>query len=309
MTPRYQPMLATPWERSFSDPEWWFEVKWDGFRAIAYGSPRGTELRSRRGVDLGSRYPEVTTLQWERPVVLDGELVAFDGAGQPSFFQLGLAPATFVAFDLLFFDGDQCDRPYEERRELMMAVDRPAAIALNDPVRGEGESLFEAVVGAGLEGIVAKRSGSLYHPGRRSPDWRKVAHRRRGRAVVGGYLAGEGSRSATFGSLLLGIRRGEDLVFVGSVGSGFDEPTLRMLSARLSGFVRPHSPFVNLVDVPGRKVYVEPALAVEIEYREWTPYGRLRAPVFKGISPQPPEAVTWEEEGPPFSAGGPELGS
>jgi bifunctional non-homologous end joining protein LigD len=298
MTDRYQPMLATPWEQPFSDPGWWFEVKWDGYRAIAYGSPEGTELRSRRGVDLSPRYPEVAALRWERPVVVDGELVGFDRAGRPSFFALGSGNAIFVAFDLLFLEVDRCQRSFEERREMLLAMDRPASIALNDPVRGEGESLFEAVVEAGLEGIVAKRSGSLYHPGRRSTDWRKIPHRRRGRAVVGGYLAGEGNRRSTFGSLLLGLRRGDELHYVGSVGSGFDEATLRRVKAQLSTIEKVESPFANQVDVPGQKVYVEPQLVVEIEYREWTPYDRLRAPVFKGLSPDPPEAVTWEEERP-----------
>src|SRR5688572_25053329 len=99
---RYQPMLATPWAQSFSDPGWWFEVKWDGYRTIAYGGPERTELRSRRGNDVADRFPEVAAMRFERDVVLDGEIVAFDDEGSPSFFLLGQRPANFIVFDLLF---------------------------------------------------------------------------------------------------------------------------------------------------------------------------------------------------------------
>ena len=291
-------MLATPWDGPFSDPGWWFEVKWDGYRTIAFCGPGRTELRSRRGNDLAYRFPEVAAMRLDADVVLDGEIVAFDDDGTPSFFLLGQRPANYVVFDLLFKDGDRCSLPFEARRALLDQLMLPKPAVLSQPVLGEGDALFEAVGERGMEGIVAKRAGSVYYPGRRSPDWRKVAHKHRGRAVVGGFLVGERARASTFGSLLLGLWAPEGLKFVGSVGSGFTERVLNEIKPRLESIARRTSPFVNAVDVPGKKVYVEPRIGVEIEYRQWTPYDRLRAPVFKGLSLEDAEPPTWETEGP-----------
>lgn len=298
-TSLYQPMLATQWGAAFSDPGWWFEVKWDGYRAIAFCGPGRTELRSRRGNDVGYRFPEVAAMRFDADVVLDGEVVAFDDDGSPSFFLLGQRPANFIVFDLLFRDGDCCGLPYESRRDLLTQLDLPKPAVLSQPVLGEGEALFDAVGERGMEGIVAKKAGSLYYPGRRSPDWRKVAHKHRGKAVVGGFLAGEGNRTSTFGSLLLGLWAADGLRFIGSVGSGISDSVLREIGALLEPIARKSSPFVNAIEVPGHKSYVEPILVVEIEYRQWTPYDRLRAPVFKGLASDiPPDSVTWETEGP-----------
>jgi bifunctional non-homologous end joining protein LigD len=299
LSSRYQPMLATPWDRAFSDPGWWFEVKWDGYRTIAYCGPDGTELRSRRGNDVGYRFPEVAAMRLDREVVLDGEIVAFDDDGAPSFFLLGQRPANYLVFDVLFLDRDRCGLPYEDRRALLDELSFPNPAVLSQPVLGDGEALFEAVGERSMEGIVAKRAGSLYYPGRRSPDWRKIAHKHRGRAVIGGYLAGEGARASTFGSLLLGLWTSDGLKFVGAVGSGLTERTLREMSSLLEPIRRTGSPFVNIVDVPGHKAYVDPLLVAEIEYREWTPFARMRAPVFKGLTDAQSESVTWEAEGPP----------
>ena len=303
-TNRYQPMLATPWGPAFSDPGWWFEVKWDGYRTIAFCGPGRTELRSRRGNDVAYRFPEVAAMRLDADVVLDGEIVAFDDDGTPSFFLLGQRPANFVVFDLLFQDGDRCGLPYEARRALLEQLNLPKPAVLSEPVRGDGEALFDAVGERGMEGIVAKKSGSLYYPGRRSPDWRKMAHKHRGKAVVGGFLAGEGNRTSTFGSLLLGLLADDGLRFIGSVGSGLTDSSLREIGALLDPIRRKGSPFVNAIDVPGQKSYVDPVLVVEIEYRQWTPYDRLRAPVFKGLAIDvSPDVVTWEMEGPHRAAG------
>ena len=296
--PRYEPMLAIPWAAPFSDPGWWFEVKWDGYRTVAYGGPDRTELRSRRGIDVGYRFPEVAAMRFQADLVLDGEIVAFDDDGTPSFFLLGQRPANYLVFDLLYQSGDRCSLPYEERRALLEKLTLPKPAVLSQPVLAEGDALFEAVGDRGMEGIVAKKAGSLYHPGRRSPDWRKVAHKRRGRAVVGGFLAGEGARATSFGSLLLGLWAPEGLRFVGSVGSGLTDQTLLEVRSLLEPLRRDTSPFVNRVDVPGGKFFVQPRVTVEIEYRQWTPYDRLRAPVFKGLSLGDVEAMTWETEGP-----------
>lgn len=237
-------------------------------------------------------------MRLERPAVLDGEIVTFDDNGVPSFYLLGQRPANFVVFDVLHLDSDVCRLPFEERRQLLDGLALPAPAVLSQPAKGEGVALFDAVGEKGMEGVLAKKSGSFYHPGRRSPDWRKIVQRHRSRAVVGGYLAGEGERSPTFGSLLLGLWETGGLKYVGSVGTGFDHSLLMSLTARLRTMLRPTSPFSNTVDVPGNKVYLDPQIVVDIEYREWTPYDRIRAPVFKGFSDVPAELVTWEAEGP-----------
>ncbi len=297
--PDYQPMLATPWPAAFDDDGWWFEVKWDGYRVIVGNDGGRMRARSRRGLDLLSRFPEVSKLPIPESVVLDGEVIAFDADGRPSFslLQTG-APVNLVVFDVLYRDGDVARLPYEERREILESLELPSPIVVPEPTRGSGLALYGAVAQSGLEGIVAKRAGSKYQPGRRSSDWRKVAVRYRLRAVVGGYLAGEGSRSSTFGSLLLGLYDGDDLKWIGAVGSGFDGRSLESVHASLRKIERRDSPFSNAVTVPGKKTWVEALMVVAVEFKEWTRDDRLRAPVFKGVEAVDPSEVIWESERP-----------
>ena len=298
--PDYRPMLATPWPDAFDDDGWWFEVKWDGYRAIVANDGGRIRARSRRGLDLLGRFPEVSQLSIPESVVLDGEVIAFDEDGRPSFSLLQMGnPVNLIVFDVLHREGeDFTARPYEERREILESLDLPSPIVVPEPTRGAGVALYEAVQQSGLEGIVAKKAGSRYQPGRRSPDWRKVAVKHRLRAVVGGYLAGEGSRASTFGSLLLGVYRGQDLVWIGAAGSGFDGRSLESVYESLRKIERPDSPFSNPVTVPGKKTWVEPEMVVAVEFKEWTRDNRLRAPVFKGVEIADPASVTWESERP-----------
>lgn len=297
--PDYQPMLATPWPAAFDDDGWWFEVKWDGYRVVVANDGGRIRARSRRGLDLLSRFPEVSTLPLPEGVVLDGEVIAFDDDGRPSFslLQTG-APVNLIVFDVLYRAGDLTGLPYEDRREILETLGLPSPIVVPEPTRGSGLALYEAVRQSGLEGIVAKKAGSKYLPGRRSPDWRKVPVKRRLRAVVGGYLAGEGSRASTFGSLLLGLHDGDELRWIGAAGSGFDGRSLESVHASLRRIERPDSPFANPVNVPGKKTWVEPEMVVAVEFKEWTRDNRLRAPVFKGVELADPSTVTWEAERP-----------
>ncbi len=293
-------MLATPWPEAFDDDGWWFEVKWDGYRAIVTNDGSRLTARSRRGLDLLGRFPEVSKLPIPESAVLDGEVVAFDEDGRPSFslLQTG-APVNLIVFDVLNRDGDDLTaRSYEERREILEGLGLTSPIVVPEPTKAAGTALYEAVKRSGLEGIVAKRAGSRYQPGRRSPDWRKVAVKHRLRAVVGGYLSGEGSRASTFGSLLLGLYQGDDLIWIGAAGSGFDGRSLESVYKSLRKIQRPDSPFSNPVTVPGRKTWVEPEMVVAVEFKEWTRDNRLRAPVFKGVEIADPPSVTWEAEGP-----------
>ncbi len=310
MVPAYEPMLATRWDRAFEDPEWWFEVKWDGYRAVVTSDSRGIRARSRRGLDLTDMFPELRLLPLPDGVAVDGEIVAFDEEGRPSFSLLqrrtGLgseAPGSrvgtnLVVFDLLFEEEPLIDLPYEERRQRLERLELPHPIIVPAPTAEHGKALFEVVEEQGIEGIVAKRLGSRYMPGRRSPDWRKISVRRTMRAVVGGYLRGEGGRSQTFGSLLVGLYHEEGLRWVAAVGSGFDDPTLHAFKGALEELERPESPFVTDVVVPGEPVWVEPSVVVNVEFKEWTADDHLRAPVYKGVEMIDPESVTWEDEGP-----------
>ena len=310
--PNFEPMLATRWNAAFDDVNWWFEVKWDGYRAVVASSGGRIRARSRRGLDLTGPFPELSGLPLPDGVAVDGEVVAFDDRGRPSFSNLqrrtgfggrGTAAdvgVNFVAFDLLYQGESIIARPYEERVERLMALGLPSPVVVPEPTPEHGSTLFELARAQGLEGIVGKRLGSPYLPGRRSPDWRKVAVTRRLRAVVGGYLPGEGGRSSTFGSILVGLNDESGLRWIGAVGSGFDDATLAAFIGYLRQIERPTTPFHNQVILPKpvKPVWVEPGIVVEVEYKEWTHDSHLRAPVYKGIEIADPETVTWAEEGP-----------
>jgi len=304
-------MLAVRWPAPFDDDGWWFEVKWDGYRVVVCAVDGRVRARSRRGLDLLEPFPELAGLEIPSGVVLDGEVVAFDQQGRPSFSLLqrrtgfggkgtGVSVGVnLVVFDLLFRGEPLITEPYERRRSLLAGLELPSPILVPEPTPGAGTSLYEAVKSQGLEGIVGKRLGSPYHPGRRSSEWRKVSVRHNLQAVVGGYLSGAGGRSGTFGSVLVGLYKPDGLHFIAAVGSGFDDSSLRVFSDALSQLERPTSPFVNEVRTPGgRPVWVEPGIVIRVEYLEWTHDDHLRAPVYKGVVGADPETVTWAGEGP-----------
>ena len=301
-------MLATRWPAPYDEEGWWFEVKWDGYRTLIYSEAGGIEARSRRGLDLLGPFPELGRLDLPQGAVFDGEVVAFDEEGRPSFSLLqrrtgfgGVRSGrpvgvNLVVFDLLYHGEELIGRPYTERRSRLESLDLEPPVLVPEATPTHGVALFEAVRNRGLEGVVAKRAGSTYQPGRRSPDWRKISIRHRLRAVVGGYLPGQGGRARTFGSLLLGLYTPEGLRYVGAVGSGFDDQALEAFDEALAQLRTGTSPFVD--EVPGDPVWVEPGIVVVVEYKDWTVEARLRAPVFKGVEIADPETVTFEEEGP-----------
>ncbi len=310
--PDFEPMLATRWPAAFDDPAWWFEVKWDGYRAIVSAEGGRIRARSRRGLDLTGPFPELAGLPIPDGVAVDGEVVAFDEQGRPSFSHLQQRTGfggkgteadvgvNLVVFDVLFAGETLTGLPYEDRRARLEELILPRPIVVPEPVGEHGLSLFAAAQAEGLEGIVAKRAGSAYSPGRRSPDWRKISIKRRLRAVVGGYLPGEGGRASTFGSILVGLNDEQGLRWIAAVGSGFDESTLRAFIGHLRQLERPTTPFHNQVILPRpiKPVWVEPGIVVEVEFKEWTHDFHLRAPVYKGIEIADPDTVTWVEEGP-----------
>lgn len=307
---RYEPMLATPWPGPFDDPDWLFDIKWDGVRAILRG---GTTpgITSRRGNTVTNSYPEVSSQDWP-DLVVDGEIVVLEESGVPSFQRLqrrmntarpdrGLVaadPVTYMVFDLLEINGEpQLDSPLSGRRAVLEQIELPPGAILSPLTAQEGVALFEAVVDQGLEGIVAKRAGSPYRPGVRSADWRKVVHFPRIRAVVGGFTPGEGGRAHTFGALQLGLATDGGLRWIGGVGSGFDDASLQAIRAALDEIATDESPFASDQTIPDMR-FVEPSLVAVVAIRQWTGDGHLRHPVFHGLVIEDPAAVTWDREGP-----------
>jgi len=305
--PSLQPMLASTAKEAFDDEGWRFEPKLDGIRALVTVTTDSTRLVSRNGRDLTSQYPELHALH-ERVLsanaVLDGEIIATDATGRNSFealqqrMNLGgpkqieraakQTPVGFVAFDMLFYDGEEVTRfPLEERRLLLEhVVDEDDRININPYVDGAGSAFTEQAATLGLEGVMAKKLGSRYSPGKRSDDWRKIKLRNSMDCVVIGWTPGQGGRSSTFGALLVGAYTPDDgeLLWVGQVGSGFSDASLVRLLEALEPLRRDDPPSAELADVTGA-IFTDPELVCEIEFQEMTSAGKMRAPVFKGLRP------------------------
>lgn len=303
-----EPMKAAPAAAPPPDDgHWAYEVKWDGVRALAYRDSGGWRLQSRSGRDITAQYPELSGMAVDlgRSVIIDGEIVALDEAGRPSFERLQSRinlsdprdiarrgpdlTVLFMAFDLLQLgDDDTTGLPYRRRRELLadLGVDSQRVQVPRHHV-GDGTSLLEATRAQGLEGLVAKRLDGAYLPGRRTRSWLKVKNFRRQEFVVGGWLGGQGWRRGRLGALLVGYREAQgNLTYAGRVGSGFDDAELHRLQSELVLIPRATCPFAPVEKVPTgvRKNahWVEPRLVVEIAFREWTASGTLRAPSYKG---------------------------
>lgn len=298
-------MLATPTTvGEIGDPgAYAYEFKWDGVRALVVTDGDDVRIRSRRGNDVTSTYPELHGLAGAlgRPAALDGEIVAFEpGTSRPSFgriqqrMNVGNAtkvamlrrevPVAYLAFDLLMLDDELLTGlPYEERRARLEALGL-AGPSWQVPPRGDDlAGMLEVAGQLGLEGVVAKRRGSPYRAGTRSPDWRKLRILCRQEFVVGGYKPGQGGRSGSFGSLAVGYHDEQGrLRYAGNVGSGYRERDLAQLHALLEPRRRPDPPFADPVPGP-EQVYVEPELVVEVQFSEWTDEGMLRQPSYKGL--------------------------
>jgi len=304
--PKLQPMLATPGELP-ETPGYLYEVKWDGFRCLAYVED-GTRLVSRRGHELNRAFPELSRLEAflpsGLPLILDGELVVLE-EGRPAIGRLqerlaagrprpGTPPARLVVFDLLYLEGRPVlHEPLTERRrrlqDLLSQAPQGAPLELSRPLSGAGRQLLETVVAHGLEGLMAKRLSSPYQPGRRSPDWLKIRPRHAREAVILGYTVhGDEVRS-----LALGLPHRGGWRYAGHVGSGLGPRLGRALLPLLERLRTPGAP-VPLPLPRGHRfgpppeagtLWVQPALVVEVEYLEETPAGLLRHPSLKGLRP------------------------
>jgi len=296
----WRPMLASSGDTPPRGEGWVFEVKLDGYRAIATVQGGEALLTSRNGNDLTVRFPGVARAI-ARAVhtpdcVIDGEVCALDAAGAARFSALQQAEAdtrlVYYAFDVLERDGAEvASRPLDERRKVLEALVEPVDLD-GGSVRisalfGDGDELLRAVEKQGLEGIVAKRIGSRYVPGRRSRDWVKVKTSGRQEFVVAGWTRGTGRRAGSMGALVLAVNDGGVLRYVGNVGTGFTDAELARLRALLRPLERPATPFAEPPKMPrvrrGDVVWVEPALVAEVRFAEWTHDGHLRAPVYLGL--------------------------
>jgi bifunctional non-homologous end joining protein LigD len=303
-------MLATPGHLPPEDydDQYGYEIKWDGVRAIAYVGEGRFHLISRNDRDITEAYPELAApgRTASARLVLDGEIVAFDEAGKPSFAALqhrmhlrdaariarqqDRNPVLYLVFDVMHRDGrDLTGLGYRDRRAVLddVGVDSVESWKRSAYHVGDGAALYEATRESGLEGVIAKRLDSAYRAGRRSPDWIKIKHVRTQEVVIGGWTSGAGRREGSIGALLLGIPGEEGLAFVGHVGTGFTDQTLDDLGDRLRRLEADRSPFAG--DLPATVQrgahWVRPKLVGEVVYTERTRDGRLRTPSWRGLRP------------------------
>jgi len=299
MPAKLEPMQAETTDAAFNKPDWLWEPKLDGYRALAFIDANGVTLRSRRGLELSIAFPALSkelTQQGVDGMILDGEIVAFDAAGKLSFNALQNrvqmksareiaaadqnAPTLFFAFDLLYFAGiDLRARPYEQRRRYLAQCLLPSPLVQLVYSEQDGTALHAAALASGFEGVIGKRRTSVYEAGKRSSAWLKVKPTQSADFVIGGYTSGKGSR-AKLGALLVGYWDKGRLCYVSHVGSGFDERTLEQVQARLAPLQTRTCPFVEKPVLNGPTTWVKPELVAELDFQQWTEDGSLRAPVF-----------------------------
>src|SRR6266446_5085773 len=296
------PMLATLVDDPFSDPEWIFETKWDGFRSVCFVENGKSRFVSRNQIDMTHQYPELVDVGKQvdaKEAILDGEIVALDHQGMPRFqllqprvgrkkksdieALLGKAKIVYFAFDLLYVDGyDLMSCPVVERKATLERILRPASfIKFSEHVVGEGEAFLAQIEKFRLEGMMAKRAASNYVQ-RRSSDWLKVKTVERSEVVVAGYTAPRGSR-AHFGALVVGLYRDKELHYVAHVGGGFNQRTLDKIYKLMQPLRTRQSPFVEAPKTNEPVQWLKPKLVAEVKFSEWTADGHLRHPVFVGL--------------------------
>jgi bifunctional non-homologous end joining protein LigD len=294
------PMHAETADTPFDDDNWMWEPKLDGYRVLAFIDGNGVKLRSRRaGLHLDSAFPALLAELKKQAVdgmILDGELVAFDAAGRPSFNALQnriqlksereiaaadqQSPVVFFCFDLLHFAGINLRKsPYRDRRRYLSQCLLPSPLVQLVHAAELGKELHAAALASGFEGVIGKRKDSVYEPGKRVKAWLKIKPTNSAEFVIGGYTRGKGSR-AELGALLLGYWDGDELRYASHVGSGLDDRTLAQVKTRLDKLQRKTHPFTEKPDLHSPTVWVEPKTVAEIRYQSWTEDGSLRAPIF-----------------------------
>jgi DNA ligase D-like protein (predicted ligase)/DNA ligase D-like protein (predicted 3'-phosphoesterase) len=298
MSHSYKPMLAKEAAKPFSDKDWIFEIKWDGFRAIAYVNDE-VRLMSRNNIDLITNFPELRELkQLTSNVVLDGEIVVIKNgtanfqavqergkAVKPRDIQTESAksPAQYVIFDILEKnDNPLTNLPLMERKKILHeSVREGEHVAISDFIEEKGEDYYEAAVQKGMEGVMGKRKDSLYYPGLRSDSWLKLKKLKSVDCVIFGYTKGTGARGKTFGALILGLYDKGEPVFIGKVGTGFTDKMLEEMSTAFRSLETQNAPFNP--EIPDKITWLKPKLVAEIGYQAVTHDRKLRMPRFHGL--------------------------
>ncbi len=290
-----KPMLATAVDTPFDDRNWLFEMKLDGYRAIAETGKRKLLLYSRNGLSLKEKYPTIVTAleKISHHVILDGEIVLLNKKHKPDFQKLQnyaenvQNPLIYYVFDILSFEGHNLEKiPLMERKKLLKTLLKKTGIVRYcDHSLQFGKEFFKKIRASDLEGMVAKKKDSLYHPGIRSREWLKIKYHKSQEAVICGFTAPKGSR-IKFGSLLLGEYEKGRLQYIGHAGTGFTDETLVGLMNQMKPLITSHSPFDTLVKANNPVTWLIPRLVCEVAYTEITRDGILRHPVFKGLRPE-----------------------
>ncbi|HZR66809.1 MAG TPA: non-homologous end-joining DNA ligase [Terriglobales bacterium] len=321
MPPAISPMLASIAEHPFDDPNWLFEIKWDGYRVVSFIEDGNVRLVSRNHNDLGPRYPELRNLPGmvkAKSAILDGEVVVLDEQGRPSFSLMqqrtGIRahgrqaaarpdlPILYYVFDLIYLDGYDLRRvPLDNRKRILQKIlPQEGIVRYSDHHAGKGTALFQVAKQKGLEGIVAKKCNSCYEE-RRTRDWLKIKITQTVDCVIGGYTDPEGARQY-FGSLVLGLYNDKkQLIHIGHAGTGFNHGTLKQIYELLKEIESKKSPFTGPVDAKNVH-WVDPVRVAEVKFGEWTHETdegglKLRAPVFLGMrEDKTPEECTFGEQ-------------
>ena len=287
-----KPMLATLVKEPFDHPEWLFEVKWDGYRAIAEIQEGKVSLYSRNQISLNQKFlPIAESLRkFGFEAVLDGEIVVVDDQGAPNFQMLqnyqksGSGHLIYYVFDLLYFQGhDLTNLPLIRRKELLKKILPPDQdIKFSDHVWKEGVLFFQVVKEKGLEGIIAKHSQSTYRMGKRSRQWLKIKTQLTQEGVIAGFTEPRGGRRY-FGSLVLGVYEGGELIYIGHSGGGFGAADLKEIHERLQPLIQKECPFKMEPKTNTPVTWVKPELVCEVAFAGWTEEGLMRHPVFSRL--------------------------
>jgi bifunctional non-homologous end joining protein LigD len=291
MKPDLRPMLATLTDKPFDDPDWMFETKWDGFRAIAVAKPGHASLYSRNLNDISDKYPSIckALAAIKREAVLDGELVALDAQGRSRFQLLQNAEREptrlqYCVFDLIYLDSkDLREWPLVKRKETLLKVlPESPLLHYSAHVVGEGIAAFKRAKRAHEEGVMAKRAHGHYYSGKRTREWLKVKASHEQEVVIVGFTKPRRSRKY-FGSLVLAVRDGKRWKYAGRAGTGFDEKTLCALHAKMVPLITNAKPIAAKVPNEADTTWVKPKLVAEVKFTEWTAAGEMRHPVYLGL--------------------------
>jgi bifunctional non-homologous end joining protein LigD len=292
MPAQVKPMLATLVDESFSDPDWIFETKWDGYRSVCFLKNGKARFVSRNQIEMTPQYPELANIARHvraKEAILDGEICALDVRGIPRFQMLQRKggtkrpPIVYFVFDLLYVDGYDLTActVVERKTKLAEILQTSNVIKLSDHIEGEGKPFFREIEKFHLEGMMAKRADSKYVQ-KRSSDWLKIKTVMRQEVVIGGYTQPRGGRSH-FGSLVCGLYRGDELHYVAHTGGGFNDKLLASIYKLMQPLKIDKSPFVQVPKTNEPVQWIKPTLVAEVKFSEWTADNRLRHPVFVGL--------------------------